>query len=260
MINHYEIKEFRDLAKEEAMDKQNYEQYMAQKTGGFHLNDLVTHPHMTQILQQLLEIMQNSDQMHHPNQMQNFRGGHRGGMNQRGGHFQQRGGHGQGHFNQRGGGQQHHMQGGMPQPGGQGMPQPGGMPAPGGMGQGMGQPMPGRPGPPGGMQQMPGAPQQQPMQGQVPVHVRYNAACQKILPSCSERNQNLKEQVGQIIYEFVSLMVPHERAPKVTGMLIEIPVDQIKAYMQDFQVFTARVKEANQLIDNAEKAAMQQQQ
>ena len=51
MINHYEIKEFRDLAKEEAMDKQNYEQYMAQKTGGFHLNDLVTHPHMTQILQ-----------------------------------------------------------------------------------------------------------------------------------------------------------------------------------------------------------------
>jgi len=29
MINHYEIKEFRDLAKEEAMDKQNYEQYMA---------------------------------------------------------------------------------------------------------------------------------------------------------------------------------------------------------------------------------------
>jgi len=61
IINHYEIKEFRDLAKEEAMDKQNYEQYMAQKTGGFHLNDLVTHPHMTQILQQLLEIMQNSE-------------------------------------------------------------------------------------------------------------------------------------------------------------------------------------------------------
>lgn len=57
MINHYEIKEFRDLAKEEATDKQDYEKYMAQKTGGFHLNDLVTHPHMTQILQQLLEIM-----------------------------------------------------------------------------------------------------------------------------------------------------------------------------------------------------------
>jgi len=51
MINHYEIKEFRDLQKEEAMDKQGYEQYMAQKTGGFHLNDLSTHPHLTQILQ-----------------------------------------------------------------------------------------------------------------------------------------------------------------------------------------------------------------
>jgi RNA recognition motif-containing protein len=104
IINHYEIKEFRDLAKEEAMDKQNYEQYMAQKTGGFHLNDLVTHPHMTQILQQLLEIMQNSDQMHHPFQQDHrMRGGagrasmHRGGnFNNRGGqhnNYQNRGGH-----------------------------------------------------------------------------------------------------------------------------------------------------------------------
>jgi hypothetical protein len=70
----------------------------------------------------------------------------------------------------------------------------------------------------------------------------------------------LKEQVGQAIYEFVSMLVPHERAPKVTGMLIEIPVDQIRSYMQDFNVFQGRVKEANALIDNSEKAAAMQQQ
>lgn len=34
---------------------------MAQKTGGFHLNDLISHPHMTQILQQLIEIMQHNE-------------------------------------------------------------------------------------------------------------------------------------------------------------------------------------------------------
>ena len=97
MINHYEIKEFRDLAKEEAMDKQNYEQYIAQKTGGFHLNDLVTHPHMTQILQQLLEIMQNSgDQMgHHPFQGHDNRMRGRGGMQHRGNFQGQRGTPGQ---------------------------------------------------------------------------------------------------------------------------------------------------------------------
>jgi len=58
VINHYEIKEIRALQREEAIDKQSFERYKAQKDGGFHLNDLVSHPHMTQILQQLIEIMQ----------------------------------------------------------------------------------------------------------------------------------------------------------------------------------------------------------
>lgn len=61
IINHYEIKELRELQREEAVDKSDYEKYMAQKTGGFHLNDLITHPHMTQILQQLIEIMQHNE-------------------------------------------------------------------------------------------------------------------------------------------------------------------------------------------------------
>ena len=79
MINHYEIKELRELQREEAMDKSNYEQYMAQKTGGFHLNDLITHPHMTQILQQLLEIMQTNEAMN-THFSHNDRGNYRGGQ------------------------------------------------------------------------------------------------------------------------------------------------------------------------------------
>ena len=153
MVNHYEIKEFRDLAREEAMDKQNYEQYMAQKTGGFHLNDLVTHPHMTQILQQLLEIMQNSDQMHHPFQQDpRMRGGHRGGMG--GGHrgnYNNRGG--QGNYHQGGRQQQMNQMGGQgqmpPAPGG-GMPQAPQMAQP----PAMAMPQAPRPGP----NAMPGAP------------------------------------------------------------------------------------------------------
>jgi len=43
---------------EEAIDKSDFEKYQALQTGGgFHINDLSCHPHMTQILQQLLEIM-----------------------------------------------------------------------------------------------------------------------------------------------------------------------------------------------------------
>merc|ERR1712127_876610 len=45
------------------MGKADFEKYQAQQTGAFHLNDLTSHPHMTQILQQLLDIMQQNQQM-----------------------------------------------------------------------------------------------------------------------------------------------------------------------------------------------------
>lgn len=63
---------------------------------------------------------------------------------------------------------------------------------------------------------------------------KYQFAAGKILPSVNEKNPYLKEQVGQTIFEFVGLMVPAERAPKITGMLIELPVDQIKGYLTSF--------------------------
>lgn len=63
----------------------------------------------------------------------------------------------------------------------------------------------------------------------------------------------MKEQVGSAIFEFVTLIVPHEKAPKITGMLIELPVDQIKAYLQDYTAFMAKVQEADELIKQAEK-------
>jgi len=48
-------------------------------------------------------------------------------------------------------------------------------------------------------------------------------------------------------------MVAPERAPKITGMLIELPVDQIKQYMSSYDALRAKVSEATTLIDNAEK-------
>ena len=48
------------------------------------------------------------------------------------------------------------------------------------------------------------------------------------------------------------MMVPPERAPKITGMLIELPVDQIKAYMASLDALRAKVQEVTDLIDEAE--------
>ena len=54
------------------------------------------------------------------------------------------------------------------------------------------------------------------------------------------------------------MMVPQERAPKITGMLIELPHDQIKQYLTSFEALHQKVNEATELINTAEKQAMQQ--
>jgi len=58
MINYYEIKEVRKLQMEEARDKADWEKYQAQMSGGLKWNDLTSQPHLAQMLQQLLGIIQ----------------------------------------------------------------------------------------------------------------------------------------------------------------------------------------------------------
>lgn len=72
---------------------------------------------------------------------------------------------------------------------------------------------------PGGM---PAAPQM----GQAPQNdsQSFFEQAQKLLPSVQERNQYLKEQVGHLIYDFVQKIIGVDKAPKITGMLIELPV------------------------------------
>lgn len=62
MINYYEIKEVRKLQMEEARDKADWEKYQAQQTGGLKWNDLTSQPHLAQMLQQLLGIIQYNEQ------------------------------------------------------------------------------------------------------------------------------------------------------------------------------------------------------
>lgn len=62
LINYYEIKEVRKLQMEEARDKADWEKYQAQQTGGLKWNDLTSQPHLAQMLQQLLGIIQYNEQ------------------------------------------------------------------------------------------------------------------------------------------------------------------------------------------------------
>lgn len=61
-------------------------------------------------------------------------------------------------------------------------------------------------------------------------------------------NPNYRQQVGNCIYDFVLQQVGAEQAPKITGMLIDLPIDEIKNYMANFEMFTKKVEEARKLI------------
>ena len=66
-------------------------------------------------------------------------------------------------------------------------------------------------------------PQQQPATNATPAQ-KYYLEAKKLLPSDTERNPYLKEQVGHLIYDYVQMTIGTAQAPKITGMLIELPV------------------------------------
>ena len=100
------------------------------------------------------------------------------------------------------------------------------------------------------MPQQPSMPQQPnmaPQQAATP-QAKYVQAAMQLLPSVQERNPYIKEQVGHLIFDYVQMLCGQEKAPKITGMLIELPVPQIRQYLSTFEALQMRVEEANRLL------------
>ena len=77
----------------------------------------------------------------------------------------------------------------------------------------------------------------------------YNQRGQTILPACQEDNPNYKRQVGDFIYEHVENECGGEKAPKITGMLIDLPIDEIREYIVNFDKLKEKVAEASMLLE-----------
>ena len=99
-------------------------------------------------------------------------------------------------------------------------------------------------------QAMPQQPGQMPMQQPVDDASRFAADAIKLLPSVQDRNPYLKEQVGHLIYDYVQKIIGVEKAPKITGMLIELPVNQIREYLASLDALKFKVSEANNLLES----------
>ncbi len=87
-----------------------------------------------------------------------------------------------------------------------------------------------------------------PQPHQMSVNQQYTAQTAALMPLIVP-NKDYKQRVGETIYKFIQGLAPADRVPKITGMLIELPVDQVKQYMSNYETLKGMVAEANELID-----------
>ena len=85
-------------------------------------------------------------------------------------------------------------------------------------------------------------------QGLPPFIQEYVQKGVMILPAVVPQNPNYKGQVGEFIYEYVEKIAGEEKAPKITGMLIDLPIEEIKGYVVDYTKLQQKIQEANQLL------------
>lgn len=239
-INHYEIKEIRELHNEAARDKHDFQQFRSQHTHSAKWTDLANQEELQFYLKMLLESMpylmkqqqRGPGGMGGPHQGGNprYQGGKPGGMNQRGPNPR----YGQGNMPNRGG--MHNQMQGMQQP--MGGVNPAMQMAP--QQQQMMNPQ---------QQMLQQQQQQQQMmaQQQTPEQA-YLMACSQIINAVVPENPNYKDQVGTVLYEYIQQIVG-AKAPKVTGMLIDLPIEDIKHVMQDWSLLNTRIQQAAELLN-----------
>ena len=86
-----------------------------------------------------------------------------------------------------------------------------------------------------------------------PAVNHYNQRGFTLLPAITPENANYKSMVGDFIFEYVEKLVGAERAPKITGMLIDLHIDEIKQYLYDFSKLYHKIGEAINLLNQQQQ-------
>merc|ERR1712060_692758 len=80
-------------------------------------------------------------------------------------------------------------------------------------------------------------PMAQQQQQSMTMEQRYLVACHQIIHAIAPENPNYKDQVGTVLYEYITALVG-PKAPKVTGMIIDLPIEDIRRVMQDWTLLS----------------------
>jgi len=109
---------------------------------------------------------------------------------------------------------------------------------------------------------MPGAPAQNMLQitpSNDPLSSEFYAKTMPIYAAITEINPSYKQTVGSTIFEFVTKMVGNTNAPKITGMLIDLPIIEIQRFVLNFDLLSQRVNQAQTLLQQQAQTAAQSQ-
>jgi len=75
-----------------------------------------------------------------------------------------------------------------------------------------------------------------------PMSHEFYSKTMPIYAAIIEINPSYKQTVGSCIFEFVTKIVGPQYAPKITGMLIDLPILEIQRYVTNFDLFNQRVQ------------------
>merc|ERR1712086_1234810 len=100
------------------------------------------------------------------------------------------------------------------------------------------------------------APVQMP-QTQDPAAAAFYAKTHKIVPSVKADNPHLKQHVGNAIFDFVTQLRGQSLAPKITGMLIDLPLEETQMYLMNYPEFVKKVNEAANLLTQMQQPQAQ---
>jgi hypothetical protein len=82
----------------------------------------------------------------------------------------------------------------------------------------------------------------------IPPHIQYLQRAMQLIPHVTPVNPNYKMQVGEFIFEHVEKIAGEDVAPKITGMLIDLPIEEIINYLKDYAKLEEKTREAQNLL------------
>ncbi len=83
------------------------------------------------------------------------------------------------------------------------------------------------------------------------VAQQYKNEANAVMPGVVEENSNMKSQVGEVIYPYIDALKGEEFAPKITGMLIDLPIIEIKEYLVSYDDLLNKVEAAALLLQES---------